>query len=123
MGPQHEVERAWFGQILAATIWALFDPVFLWQLIGAQSRFTGATIHHRVAECVFVPAGFERGAVSQDRAVEADDIIAFAHHDAPPIVFQIALQLDSERAVIPDTVKAAIDLARLENETAPFAEA
>ena len=44
------------------------------------------------------------------------------HHHTPPIILQIALQLDAERAVIPSTVQTTVNFARLENEPAPLAE-
>ena len=59
----------------------------------------------------------------QNRAVHADDVIALVHHDAPPIVLQITLQFDPERAVIPGAVQSAVNFARLENEAAPLAQA
>src|SRR5213592_4114872 len=39
------------------------------------------------------------------------------HQRMPPIVFQIPLELDAERAVIPHSVESAINLAGLENES------
>ena len=49
----------------------------------------------------------------QDRAVHPDDVVALMHHDAPPVVLQVALQFDAERSVIPGAVKSAVDFAGL----------
>src|SRR5262249_23471760 len=45
------------------------------------------------------------------------------HHDAPPVILQVALEFHPKRPVIPGSIEAAIDLARLENETAPLTQA
>src|SRR5205814_6927264 len=96
---------------------------FVNDLIGPQPRLARSTIDHRIAESVLVTARFPNRAVHQDRAVHADDVVAFVGHDAPPIIFQITLQLDAERSVIPETIQPAVDFARLKNETAPLAQA
>ena len=43
-------------------------------------------------------------------------------HVAPPGFLDVALQLDAERAVVPEAVEAAVDFARLKEEAAPFAQ-
>jgi hypothetical protein len=44
------------------------------------------------------------------------------HHVAPPRFFDVALQFDAQRAVVPEAVDAAVNLARLKQETASFAQ-
>ena len=61
--------------------------------------------------------------MGNDRTIESDHVVAFAHHHAPPVILEVALQLDAERTVIPDAIEPAVDLAGLENEAAPFAQA
>src|SRR5205085_12179100 len=61
--------------------------------------------------------------MGQDRAVQSDDVVALAHHHLPPILFKIILEFGPEWSVIPHPVESAINLARLENEPAPFAQA
>src|ERR1043166_7627268 len=41
---------------------------------------------------------------------------------APPEVLDVALELDAERTIIPGGSETAVDLARLEDEAAPFAK-
>ena len=62
MGAKHEVKRTRLGQIFAAAIRTLLNAVFIRQLIGPESGFAGATVHHRITERVFMAAGLERGA-------------------------------------------------------------
>src|SRR5215472_3241855 len=45
------------------------------------------------------------------------------HHDAPPVVFQVALQFNAKRSIIPGAVESPVDFARLENKTAPLTQA
>src|SRR5438045_6859221 len=58
----------------------------------------------------------------ENRGVEPLDVVALSDHRAPPSVLQIALELDAERAVIPDGSGAAVDLRGLKHEAAPLAE-
>src|SRR4051794_24176262 len=68
-------------------------------------------------------ARLKHGAAGQDRSIKSDDIVALAHDHAPPVLFEIILQLDPEWSVIPNPIQSAVNLARLENESAPFAQA
>ena len=61
--------------------------------------------------------------MGQDRAVHPHDVVAFADHDAPPIILHVPLQLHPKRPVIPATIQSAIDFARLENESPPLTQA
>ena len=77
-----------------------------------------------------MPARLPHLRVHDDRAVDADhaDFLPvrprrrIAHHVLPPGVLDVLLQLDAERAVVPEAVDAAVDLARLEDEAAPAAQ-
>jgi len=79
-------------------------------------------LHQRIRKGIHMPARFPHGGVHQNRAIEADDVVAHLRHAFPPVVLQVALQLHAERAVIPRAVEAAIDFRRLEDEAAPFAQ-
>jgi len=57
----------------------------------------------------------------EDCAIHAHDVFALVHRHAPPVILQVALELYANGSVIPGAVKAAIDFARLKNETAPLA--
>ncbi len=60
--------------------------------------------------------------MGQNRAIQPDDVVAVAHRHLPPILLEIIFELDPKRSVIPHPVEPAINLARLENEPAPFAQ-
>src|SRR6266508_4557602 len=66
---------------------------------------------------------FENFRMREDRAIHAYYIVALMHHDAPPVVLQVALYFDTERSVIPSAIEPAVDFARLENKTAPLTQA
>ncbi len=72
--------------------------------------------------------------VHDDRAVEAGHFVGFGRtggggevvvtgdHVAPPGFLDVPLQLDAERAVVPEAVEAAVDFAGLKEESPAFAE-
>jgi hypothetical protein len=60
--------------------------------------------------------------VHEDAGVEPDDVVALLDHRPPPRPLDVVLELDPERAVVPDRVDAAIDLARRVDEAAPLRE-
>src|SRR5687768_18167685 len=66
--------------------------------------------------------------MSEIRPCENNNVLPYttlfrSHHDAPPVILHVPLQLDAERAVIPAAVESAVNFARLENEPAPLAQA
>src|ERR671915_1884890 len=52
--------------------------------------------------------------------IEADDVVPFLDHRAPPRAFDVVLELDLQRPVVPHGVDAAVDLRRGEDEAAPL---
>src|SRR6478672_12789511 len=69
------------------------------------------------------PSRFQHRRMGQDRTVQSDDVVALPHHHLPPILFKIILEFGPKWSVIPHPVESAINLARLENEPAPLAQA
>ena len=65
---------------------------------------------------------FPDSRMTDDRAVDADDVSAASDDVVPPRVFDVALQLGAGGAVVPEPVDTAVDFAGLEDEAAPFAE-
>ena len=49
-------------------------------------------------------------------------LVVAAHHVVPPGVFEIPLELNAERSVIPKAIKAAVDFAGLKNEPTSLGE-
>src|SRR5262249_17582165 len=91
-------------------------------VVGAEALFALAAVDQRVGETGQVTGGLPHPGVHEDRAIDADDIIARLHHIAPPGVLDVALQLDADRTVIPAARQAAVDLAGLEGEPAALGQ-
>jgi hypothetical protein len=93
-----------------------------------------AAVDHPVVKQVEVPGTLPDLRVHDDRAVEAGhlvgarrarhrgELVVAGHHVVPPGVLEVALQGHAERAVVPEAVQAPVDLARLEDESAPLGE-
>src|SRR5437762_11722925 len=70
-------------------------------------------IDHRIAERAGVAAGLPDLRVHDDSGFETNDVPAVLGHAAPPKVLHVALQLSTERAVVPESVDAAVNFRRL----------
>jgi len=81
-----------------------------------------AALDQRVGEALDVAAGLPHARVHEDRRVEPLDVVAGAHHRVPPGVLDVSLELDTERAVVPDRPGAAVDLRGLKHVPAPLAQ-
>jgi hypothetical protein len=55
-----------------------------------------------------------------DRAVQADDVVAAGDDRPPPLPLDVLLELDAERAVVPRRLGPAVDLAGLIDQTTAF---
>ena len=66
--------------------------------------------------------GFPHTRVHNNRAIQADHVIAGANHVVPPGVFDVAFEFDAERAVIPKSADTAIDFARRKDESSALAQ-
>jgi len=91
-------------------------------LVRSKSFLATEAIHHRIAEGAGVAAGLPDFRVHDDGGFEADHVFALLRHVAPPKFFHVALEFGAERAVVPESVDAAVNLRRLKNEPAPFAQ-
>ena len=58
----------------------------------------------------------------ENGGVEGDGVVAELEHGAPPGIFDVALELGAEGAVVPGGVEAAVDFAALEEEAAALGE-
>ena len=92
------------------------------ELVGPEARLAGPAVHQGIGEAGDVAGGLPDLGVHQDGGVEAFDVVAGLDHRAPPAVLDVALELDAERAVVPDRAEPAIDLGGLEDEAAPLGE-
>ena len=87
-------------------------------------------IDHWIAKSADMAGGDPDLRVLNDGRIDADDLHRAAvradggrdDHILPPAVAQVVFQLDSQRAVIPESVDSAIDFRGCEDKTATFAE-
>src|SRR5262245_6728636 len=103
-------------------------------LVVAVAFLRLAAVNHVVVKQVIVAGAFPDLWMHDDGAVEADhlvraggagrraEFIVAGDHVAPPDLLDIALQLDAERAVVPEPVQPTVDLASLEEKPAPLAQ-
>ena len=92
------------------------------QLVEPEAPVVGLALDQRVAERADVAGRHPDLRVHEDPGVEPDDVVALLDHRPPPGALDVVLELDAERAVVPDRVDAAVDLARREDEAAPLRE-
>ena len=91
-------------------------------------------IDHEIMEKIVMARALPHLRIHDDGAIEADhlkrrrrtwqrgQVVMAGDHVAPPGFLDVALQLDAERAVIPEAVEAAVDFARRKDEAAAFAQ-
>src|SRR4029079_8097347 len=105
-------------------------------VVDAKSPFAafGTAIDHFVDEQIVMPRTFPNLWVHDNRAFDADHFVRFrgaggrdqvvvpGDHVAPPGFFDVALELHTQRPVVPKPVEAAVDFARLKNKAPPFAQ-
>ena len=92
------------------------------QLVEPEALVVGQALDQRVAERAEVTGRLPDLRVHEDAGIEPDDVVALLDHRPPPRPLDVVLELDAERAVVPDRVDAAVDLARREDEAAPLRE-
>ncbi len=104
------------------------------ELIRPIPRAGLSVVHHGVAEAADVAARLPYLRVHQQRAVQphhaegrwgaryALRLVVMSDHVVPPCLLEVAFEFHAERAIIPRSVQAAVDLARREYEAPPFAQ-
>ena len=136
MGLEHQVEAARRRQrsaIVGAFQAQALDHALVAEVGGGQAFGTGQLVQpvaavagpafdERVAERADVAGRDPHLGVHEDARIESHDVVALLDHGPPPGALDVVLQLDTQRAVVPDGVDAAVDLAAGEDETAPLGE-
>ena len=104
------------------------------ELIVSVAFFGFPAIDHKVVKQVIVPRTLPYLRMHDDRAIESGHIVSrrCAHgrfefivtgdHVAPPGFFDIALQFNTQRPVVPKSLEATVNVARLKEKSASFAE-
>src|ERR1043166_1331782 len=91
-------------------------------LIGAKAFVGQKAVHHQVGKGARVAAGFPDFRMHDNAGFQAGDVVARLRQAAPPIIFDVTLELGAERAVVPEAIDAAVNFGGLKDEPAPFAE-
>src|SRR4029079_17909099 len=103
-------------------------------LVKAIALLRLPAVDHHVAEQIEVARALPPLWMHDNRAIKADhfvgrwrpgrlrELIVAGNHVAPPGLFDIPLQLDAQRAVVPEAVQPAVDLTRLKQKPAAAAE-
>ena len=92
------------------------------ELIGAVTGLARLAVEQRVGEACHM-AGRDPGLrVHDDGRVEADVVRAFLHELLEPCLFDVVLELDAERAVVPAVGQTAVNFAAREDKAAVLAE-
>ena len=92
------------------------------QLIRPETLLAHFAVDQRIGEAGDVTRRLPDLGMHDDGRLDADDVVAAANHVVPPAVADVLLQLGAERAVVEETVQPAVDLRRLEDETAALRE-
>jgi hypothetical protein len=104
---EHEIELARFAQCsLHAARGALrvrrAGRALYLRVVGAKALLAVAAIDQRIHEAADMAARLPYSRVHQDGRIESLDVRPRAHHRVPPALLDVLLELDAERAVIPD---------------------
>ncbi len=104
---EHEVEQPRLGELALLVrspgrLLGLRGQLRILELVGAEARLARLAVDQRIGEAGDVAARLPDARVHQDRRVEPLDVVARADHRVPPAVLEVLLQLDAERAVVPD---------------------
>ena len=114
-GTEHQVEAPGIGEVAPA-----YGAVFRVHVVGTKSAVTIGAFRHRVAEVLDMAAGGPNLGVHQDGGVQPHHVVPFQDHRTPPGLFNVALQLHSQGAVVPRGAEAAVNLAALKYESPPL---
>jgi hypothetical protein len=134
---EHHVEVAGLGPLpLGAAVGAddvghrdrlrvvdtLLLRVGLLQVILTVPLVTVQALDQRVVEDLDVTGGDPDLTGQDHRGVQADDVVAAGDDGAPPLLLDVFLELDTERAVIPRRLGTAVNLAAGVHESPALGE-
>lgn len=102
---------------------AVLGLVRLFQVVRAVTLVTGGALGQRVREGRDVAGGHPDLGGQDHGRVKADDVLTPGDHRLPPLALDVLLELDTERAVIPGGLGAAVDVTARENEATALAQA
>src|SRR5262249_5543361 len=126
VGLEHQVEAARVHErpavVRAAQLGRVLAGFESRQVVEPEPLVALGALDERVRERLHVAARLPHTGRHADARVEADDVVAQLHHRAPTRVLDVALQLDTQWAVIPAGAQPTVDLARLEDDAPAFGQ-
>ena len=124
VGLEHQVEGPGLGQVGAAAVGAVDQPVgrVRLEVVGPPALLAVAAVDQRIGEVGQVARGLPDLRAGQDGGVEADDVVAQLDHRPPPGVLDVAQHEHAERPVVVGGAEPAVDLRRGEHEAALLAQ-
>jgi len=120
MGGEHQVEVPRLGEaVLRPTGRACTLEV---DLVGTEAALALLAVNHRVTEVRDVTAGLPNPGMHKNGSIQTYDVVMDLGHLLPPEIADVVLQLYTQWTVVIRAVQAAVDFARLENESTSFAQ-
>jgi hypothetical protein len=125
-GLEHEVEESRLPEFavlgLARVLRGLAPAGLHRELVLPEALLAGLALHQRIREPLHVARRLPDPGMHQDRRIQPLDVVPLVHHPGPPALLHVALELDPERAVVPDRAGASVDLGGLEDESASLGQ-
>ena len=103
-------------------------------MIGAHEFLALSASLHHIAKQIMVPTDLPNLGMHYNRAVEPGhfvrgrraigrfELVVGGDQVLPPGIFDVTLEFDTQRAVLPEAIDAAVDFTRLKQKASPFAE-
>ena len=91
-------------------------------LVGAETLLGHLAVHQGVGKTGGVARCAPNFGAHDDAGVDADDVLAGGDHVPPPLAHQIALQFGAQGTVVIGRFQPAVNLGRLKDEAAIFAQ-
>ena len=92
------------------------------ELVGAVAGLAGAAVQQRVREAGHMAGGDPGLGVHENGGIEAHVVGALLHELFQPCLFDVVLELDAQRAVVPAVGQTAVDLRAGEDIAPVLAE-
>ncbi len=106
--------------ILGAANWAL--SVLDFGEISPEAPVAVLALDQRIRESVHVTGRLPDARVHQDGRIQPLDVVALVDHRTPPEIFDVTLELDPQRTVVPNGTGPSVDLRGLEDVATPLGE-
>ena len=114
---EHQIKSPGLGQLAVALRAAVGV-----QLVFPEAVMALAAFNQWIGKILDVAAGFPDARVHQNGRIQSHNIVPLHNDRAPPRFFDVALEFDPQRPIVPGGTQPAVDLAGLEHETPSFGQ-